>query len=103
MQYDVYLNPNAKSRHLYPYMMDVQADLLNALPTRLVVPLRAYTIKSDFPRNLTPSFFVKDEEFTLMTYLATAMDKKNLKKKVFSLKQHASEIIPAIDCVLCGI
>jgi hypothetical protein len=46
---------------------------------------------------------VKDEELILMTYLATAMDKKNLKKKVFSLKQHASEIISVIDCVLSGI
>ena len=84
-------------------MMNVQADLLNALPIRWVVPLREYTIKSDFPRNLTLSFFLKDEELILMTYLATAMDKKNLKKKVFSLKQHASEIISAIDCVLSGI
>ena len=38
-QFDVYLNPNAATRKIIPYLLDVQADLLDTLSTRVVVPL----------------------------------------------------------------
>jgi toxin CcdB len=39
MQYDGYPNPNPRMRDVYPYVLDVQSDLLKALATRMVVPL----------------------------------------------------------------
>lgn len=39
MQYDVYPNPSPRMRDVYPYVLEVQSDLLNALATRMVVPL----------------------------------------------------------------
>ena len=38
-QFDVYLNPNSSTRRNIPYLLDVQADLLDAMATRVVVPL----------------------------------------------------------------
>ena len=38
-QFDVYLNPNADTSKAIPYLLDVQADLLDRLATRVVVPL----------------------------------------------------------------
>ncbi|MDO8318030.1 CcdB family protein [Rhodoferax sp.] len=39
MQFDVYANPSPRMRDVYPYVVDVQSDLLSALATRMVVPL----------------------------------------------------------------
>jgi hypothetical protein len=38
-QFDVYENQNAATCQSIPYLLDVQVDLLNALGTRVVVPL----------------------------------------------------------------
>ncbi len=38
-QFDVYLNPHAASRATVPFVVDVQSGLIEALPTRLVMPL----------------------------------------------------------------
>jgi toxin CcdB len=38
-QFDVYLNPNTATRNVIPYLLDVQAELLDSLATRVVVPL----------------------------------------------------------------
>lgn len=38
-QFDVYENPDPNSKATVPYLLDVQADLLNKLATRVVVPL----------------------------------------------------------------
>lgn len=39
MQYDVYPNPSPRMRDIYPFVVDVQSDLLKALATRMVVQL----------------------------------------------------------------
>ena len=38
-QFDVYVNPNPESRQSVPFVVDVQSGLIDALPTRLVMPL----------------------------------------------------------------
>ena len=39
MQFDVFENPSPRMRDVYPYVVDIQSDLLSALATRMVVPL----------------------------------------------------------------
>ena len=38
-QFDVHRNPNAASAKAIPFLLDVQADLLSGLATRVAVPL----------------------------------------------------------------
>ena len=38
-QFDVYENPNVETNQVIPYLLDIQADLLANLKTRVVVPL----------------------------------------------------------------
>lgn len=40
-QYDVYANPDLRSREQVPYLVDVQSAMLSELRTRFVVPLSA--------------------------------------------------------------
>ncbi len=39
MQFDVFENPSPRMRDVYPYVVDVQSDLLSSLATRMVVPM----------------------------------------------------------------
>lgn len=39
MQFDVYENENPASRQRFPYLLDVQAELLDSLGTRVIIPL----------------------------------------------------------------
>lgn len=46
MQFDVHENPSPRMRDAYPYVVDVQSDLLSSLATRMVVPLAVTTLAS---------------------------------------------------------
>ena len=39
MPFDVLKNPNQARQERFPYLLDIQSDLLGALETRVVVPL----------------------------------------------------------------
>lgn len=43
MQFDVYENKNASTKRRFPYLLDVQADLLDSIATRVVIPLAVET------------------------------------------------------------
>ena len=58
-QFDVYLNPNAATRKAIPYLLDVQADLLDTLATRVVVPLILEEEMGLAARHLNPQFRIK--------------------------------------------
>ena len=40
-QFDVYKNANKSTRSSYPYLVEVQADMLSELRTTIVIPLLA--------------------------------------------------------------
>jgi toxin CcdB len=104
MQYDVYANPSAKSAEAFPYLVDVQSDLLSGLTTRMVVPLALKCLgKSDTPQRLCPVLAVAGKECMLIPYQAAPLLRALLKKKVGSVRDHASAIVAAVDAVIRGI
>ena len=104
MQDDVYPNPSPRMRDVYPYVLEVQSDLLNALATRMVVPLSITTLPtSSVPQRLCPLVRVKDQSLMLVPFEAAPMDKRHLKSKVTSLRERADDIIAAMDAVLSGV
>ncbi len=104
MQFDVYPNPSPRMRDVYPYVLDVQSDLLNALATRMVVPLSLTTLPAfSLPQRLCPLVRVKDQSLMLVPFEAAPMDKRHLKSKVTSLRERADDIVAAMDAVLSGV
>lgn len=104
MQFDVHENPSPRMRDAYPYVVDVQSDLLSSLPTRMVVPLAVTTLASkDLPRGLCPLVTVKDKSLMLVPFEAAPLDKRLLKAAVVSVRDRSHEIIAAMDAVLSGI
>jgi toxin CcdB len=103
-QYEVYANPNPRSREKVPYVVDVQSDLLSALRTRLVMPLTRVAVDLPYPpRRLAPQFTVGGERLALAPQATAGLDARLLKQPVASLAAHAGEIRDALDAVISGV
>ncbi|OYT92743.1 MAG: plasmid maintenance protein CcdB [Burkholderiales bacterium PBB3] len=104
MQYDVYPNPSPRMRDIYPYVVDVQSDLLKGLATRMVAPLSIMGLSMDgAPRRLCPVLVINDQSLTLVPFEAAPLDKRHLKSKVISVRSHADAIVAAMDAVMSGV
>jgi toxin CcdB len=104
MQYDVYPNPSPRMRDRYPFVVDIQSDLLKALATRMVVPLAVTSLPAtSLPRRLCPVLVVHGQSLMLVPYEAAPLDKRHLKGRVTSLRECANDIVAAIDAVMSGI
>jgi len=104
MQFDVFDNPSPRMRDVYPYVVDVQSDLLSALATRMVVPLTVTTLAAtDLPRRLCPVLTVNGQSLMLVPFEAAPLDKRLLRTEVTSVRDRSHEIIAAMDSVLSGI
>jgi toxin CcdB len=53
-QYDVYTNPSESADKGIPYVVVLQSDLLDALATRLVMPLATLEFADKVPEKLCP-------------------------------------------------
>ena len=102
-QFDVYINPNAGTRKAIPYLLDVQADLLDKLATRVVVPLVDADEMAAAARHLNPQFKVKGASVIMSTAELAGVSVRSLGEKVASLKSRRDEIIAALDLLFTGI
>jgi toxin CcdB len=101
-RYDVYRNANKATRTEFPYLLDVQADLLAGLPTRVVVPL---TPRASLPlpmARLQPVFSVEGKAMVMVTTELAGIASDQLGAKVASLAAHGADIIGALDFLLSG-
>jgi toxin CcdB len=102
-QFDVYLNPNPGTRKTIPYLLDVQADLLDTLATRVVVPLVLIEEMGLAAKRLNPQFKIKGEAVVLSSAELAGVTSRSLGDKVASLKNKRDEIIAALDFLFTGI
>ncbi len=83
------------------YVVDVQADLLDALTTRVVVPIRS-TNEVEVVRDLTPVVDIEGSTYVLLTQELTAVARSELRRPVGSLATHRDDIRRALDILLVG-
>ena len=102
-QFDVYLNPNTATRKAIPFLLDVQADLLDTLVTRVVVPLILAEEMGLAAKRLNPQFKVKGASVIMSTAEMAGVPNRSLGDKVASLKNKRDEIIAALDLLFTGI
>ena len=102
-QFDVYLNSNPDTRKTIPYLLDIQADLLDMLATRVVVPLVLAEKMELAARQLNPQFKVKGVAVVMSTAELAGITNRSLGEKVTSLKTKRDEIIAALDLLFTGI
>lgn len=101
-QFDLYRNTNPRTRDDIPYLLDVQADLLASLATRVVVPLFTVSAMGKPVKHLTPGFSIANVDLVMSTAQLAGVDQKILGEKVGSLAEHREEIIAALDFLFTG-
>ena len=103
-QFTVYRNPNPASRRRVPLLLDVQADLLEDLATRVVVPLMpASPRKPTAVKRLMPVVTVDGQRYVLVTPQIAGINRKALGAAVGDLAANRAEIVAALDLLLTGV
>lgn len=95
-RFSVYKNPDGG------YLLDVQADLLNHLNTRIVVPLMSLADAPKPADTLNPLFDVNGVFYVMVTQFMAAVPASILKQQVATLEGHREEIVSAIDLLMQG-
>jgi toxin CcdB len=101
-QFDIYENPHEKTNERIPYFLDVQAELLADLATRVVVPLVSATVMGNAVKHLNPRFVVQGVPLFMSTAELAGIPMRALGAKVGSLKDRRQEIIAALDFLFTG-
>ena len=84
------------------YVVDVQADLLSQLSTRIVAPLLPED-KAPKPINeLNPVFDILGKRHVLVTQAIASIPRRELQHAVASLAGHRDRITRALDILLVG-
>jgi toxin CcdB len=102
-QFAVYRNENLGSCEDFPFLVDVQADLLEELGTRVVVPLARSEALIDFPTQyLTPLITFHGRPYALLTPQLAGISRDELGPQAGSLADQERAISTAIDFLLRG-
>ena len=104
MRYDIYKNQNAASKKTFPFLLDVQAELLEDLDTRVVVPLAPKELfAGKILTQLMPVLDIKGKEHVSVTPLMAGIAKRELGGCVGNLATARQEIIAALDLLFTGV
>ena len=103
-QFDLYANPDKLSARTYPYLLEVQADLLSPLPSTVVIPLARPAVVADRPiGGLNPKVSFDGRDWVLMTQELAAMRRSGLGPRRGDLRSVRGEVVTALDLLFTGI
>ena len=98
-QFDVYRNNNSATSELFPYLLDVQNDLLSSLQSRVVVPL---ALGVTAIKHLNPTFSIEEQSVVMSTADMAGVPLSACGECVINLSEHRNEIIDALDFLVNG-
>lgn len=101
-QFDVYVNSNQETSDLFPFLLDVQTEILNNLPTRVIVPLLTRSAISKPIPVLNPVFEIQQTEVIMSTPQLVGVHSSVLGTKICSVKEKRDLIIAALDLLFTG-
>lgn len=103
-QFTVHQNANKGTAVSYPYLLDVQSDSVERLPTCVAIPIAA-SESLPFKRitRLMPEVKILGVSFVLVTQELAGIPRKQLGEAVADLSENRSEIINALDMLFTGI
>jgi len=101
-RFDVHPNPISDQRRSIPYWLDVQSDFVEALSTRVIIPLRLQTEHTPMTDRLNPVFRVEGKLVFAETQSMVAVPLRVLKRPIASLREHQSDVENALDFLFHG-
>jgi toxin CcdB len=84
------------------FLLDIQADPLDHLNTRLVVPLLPRDLAPTPAKRLNPLFEIQGQVCIMATQFAAAIPASRLRRRVATLAKAEYEISNALDMLLYG-
>ena len=102
-QFDVYANPSESAAHGIPYVVVVQSDLLDALATRMTIPLATVEFAKKSPDKLCPMVEVNGQRLRALAHYTAPIPTRSLRQVVGNLAPQASSLIAAMDVVVSGV
>jgi toxin CcdB len=102
MQCDVHRNADDDSGEI-PFLLDIQANLLADLQTRVVVPLIRTRAFGRRAMRLHPLFTIDGQDVVMATHLVAAVRKQTLGAPVVSLQAERDIVLNAIDVLWSGV
>ncbi len=102
-QYDVFTNPSRSVAEGIPYVVVIQSDLLDALATRLTIPLAVSDAATRVPTALCPVITVKGQRLHALAHYAAPLPASMLRRPVDNVTAQASALVSALDTVLSGV
>lgn len=102
-QFDVHKNLNPASKTIAPYILNLQNDLLDDLPTRLIAPLKTGKILGGKISTLMPEVEVLGKKYLVVVAESAGLHISHLGPKVGNLKVHRQQLVSAMDILISGI
>ncbi|WP_207456961.1 CcdB family protein [Azospirillum sp. SYSU D00513] len=96
-RFDVYRNADGPG-----YLLDLQADFLESLNTRVVAPLLPPSNAPVPAKTLNPRFRVGDDEVIMVIQYLAAVPTSSLGQPIANLARHHDEIVDAVDLLMQG-
>lgn len=84
------------------YLLDVQADTLEDLNTRVVVPIQRPERAPKPGWRLNPAFTIEGNRYVMVTQFISAVPASELDLPVANLARHHDEIVAALDMLFQG-
>ena len=102
-QFSVYRNKNPRTKATFPFLVDVQSDLLEPLGTRVVIPLTKIPGLTRKPvSHLTPEIPFSGDSYVLMTPQLAGVSVADLGSLAGTLVGEGQAILAALDFLLTG-
>lgn len=103
-QFDVYPNPHEASAGLYPYLLNIQSDFLDSLPSAMIIPLADPGLIEYTPiLQLNPYFNIEGQRLVAMSQEMAAVPRRLLKHPVTNLSPEREAILAALDLLFTGL
>ncbi len=98
-QFDVYENTNPDTNQRFPYLLNIQHDILSTLKTRVIVPLCS---DSNAITHLNPTFVIEEITVFMSTADMAGIPLSSCGNLVSNLEEERSRIIAALDFLISG-
>src|SRR5580693_4020364 len=102
-QFTVHRNKSAHTKTTFPFLVDVQCDLLDDLQTCVVIPLSKVAALNKRPlTQLTPILQFENDHYLLMTPQLAGIARGDLGAAAGSLVTCRAVILAALDLLIVG-
>lgn len=102
-RFDVRTNLNRETRARVPLLLELQADMLSGLATRVVAPLVPAAAFGPPAARLNPVFRIGSRNYVMDTALLAGVPANILGDRAASLADRSAEILGALDFLVSGI